>query len=372
MGHVIHKRVRGRVFAYGPYVREMNVWAKYVDELAILAPFQEHEEADPIDIAFEHPNILSHPVSSFDTLSFAGKMNAAASLPGILLSTLKAMRNADHIHLRCPGNMGLIGSIAQIFFPDKIKTAKYAGNWDKSSYRPKSYQIQQSILGNTSLSKNMSVLVYGEWPGESKNIKPFFTATYSNHERIDIQPRAIDSSQEIRLVFVGTLDSGKQPNLSIEVCHRLREEGINAKLDLFGEGELRDNLKNLISESDMKDHIFLHGNRPSNEIKEAFQKSHFLIFISKSEGWPKAVAEAMFWACVPITTKVSCVPQMLGNGERGELVEDKVEEVVKAVIGHIQDPEKYLNKAQKAMLWSREFTLEKFESEIKKMIVRAA
>ena len=38
------------------------------------------------------------------------------------------------------------------------------------------------ILSNTFLTKNMQVLVYGEWEGSSKNVKSFFTATYSELE----------------------------------------------------------------------------------------------------------------------------------------------------------------------------------------------
>src|SRR5690606_34200508 len=48
--------------------------------------------------------------------------------------------------------------------------------------------------------------------------------------------------------------------------------------------------------------------------------SHFLILASKSEGWPKAVAEAMFFGCILIVTPVSCVPWMLNYGSRGILI----------------------------------------------------
>ena len=40
------------------------------------------------------------------------------------------MQDADHIHLRCPGNIGLLGCFSSNFISKKIKTAKYAGNWD--------------------------------------------------------------------------------------------------------------------------------------------------------------------------------------------------------------------------------------------------
>ena len=70
--------------------------------------------------------------------------------------------------------MGLIGAIVNILFPNKQKTAKYAGNWDPKSKQPWSYRLQKWILSNTFLTKNMQVLVYGEWPNQTKNIKPFF------------------------------------------------------------------------------------------------------------------------------------------------------------------------------------------------------
>jgi hypothetical protein len=44
--------------------------------------------------------------------------------------------------------------------------------------KPWSYQLQQWILSNTFLTRNMKVLVYGVWDGQSQNIYPF-TASYS-------------------------------------------------------------------------------------------------------------------------------------------------------------------------------------------------
>ncbi len=103
-------------------------------------------------------------------------------IPIIIITIFKSCKKADHIHLRCPGNIGLLGCFVQIFFPKKIKTAKYAGNWDPQSKQPVSYKIQKFLLKNTILTKNMQTLVYGKWKNQSKNIKPFFTASFSDSE----------------------------------------------------------------------------------------------------------------------------------------------------------------------------------------------
>ena len=103
-------------------------------------------------------------------------------IPKICRSIYKVMKQVNHIHLRCPGNVGILGCIVQVFFPLKSKTAKYAGNWDPKSKQPITYRLQKWILRNTFLSKNIKVLVYGNWPKKSKNILPFFTASYQQHE----------------------------------------------------------------------------------------------------------------------------------------------------------------------------------------------
>jgi hypothetical protein len=48
--HVIHKRNGDQWFAYGPYVKEMNLWIRHVGEVTIVAPATK-TDADPIDLA---------------------------------------------------------------------------------------------------------------------------------------------------------------------------------------------------------------------------------------------------------------------------------------------------------------------------------
>ena len=71
---------------------------------------------------------------------------------------------------------------------------------------------------------------------------------------------------------------------------------------------------------------------------------------------------------MPVTSAVSCVPEMVGYGERGELVSDSVEDVCRAVESCLNDPELYQQKCTNAMEWARSYTLERFESEIKNLL----
>jgi glycosyltransferase involved in cell wall biosynthesis len=113
--------------------------------------------------------------------------------------------------------------------------------------------------------------------------------------------------------------------------------------------------------------ITLKGNQTAETVKKAYQKSHFLVLPSKSEGWPKVVAEAMFWGCLPLATPVSCVPNMLDDEERGLLLTMDVEQDMLKFRKLIVDSAKYQAKTNAALKWSRDYTIDKFESEIKQL-----
>jgi glycosyltransferase involved in cell wall biosynthesis len=289
-------------------------------------------------------------------------------IPFIFFTILKAMRQADHIHLRCPGNMGLLGAVAQIFFPKKKKTAKYAGNWDPKAKQPLSYKLQKWILSNTFLTRNMQVLVYGKWPKQSKNIKPFFTATYSDTEKIDIQPRAIAKDTLIKFLFAGTLSKGKQPLYAVQIVEELFKKGFKVNLELFGNGNERVVIQSYIKNNNLESFIFLRGNQTADFIKQKYQESHFLVLPSKSEGWPKVVAEAMFWGCLPIATPVSCVVNMLDNENRGILLNEILIEDCEKIELLLHNETLYQEKVLQAVTWSQNYTTDYFEEEIKKLL----
>lgn len=390
--HVQHIKSEKDYFGYAPYIREMNIWLRYVDEVLIVAPIVEME-INLIHEKYIHSKLRFYEVAEFEITSIVNLFKAVFRFPKILLCVYKTMKQSDHIHLRCPGNMGLIGAIVQIFFPKKIKSAKYAGNWDPSAKQPFTYKLQRWILSNTFLTKNMQVLVYGEWPNQTKNIKPFFTATYSVDEiqnsefRIQNElslraksrttEKSLDSARldkiEIDLpptsfLFVGTLSKGKQALYAIQLVEALYLQGKKVQLDLYGEGVLRTDLERYISENKLENIISLKGNQSKETVLKAYQSSHFLILPSKSEGWPKVVAEAMFWGCVPIASPVSCVPYMMGNGSRGIILKEKLSEDLDQIVAVIHDQKRYIEMALNAQSWSQQFTTDTFDAAICKLL----
>lgn len=395
--------LNGKLHLYAPYEKEMQLWAKHADTIQFCCPiWKEDRKLLIAPISFEVDNVIE--LQEFDITSFSNKLKAIPFAFVALIKIFKAMRQADHIHLRCPGNIALLACLVQIFFPYKQKTAKYAGNWDPISKQPWSYRLQKWVLSNTFLTRNMQVLVYGEWEGSTKNIKSFFTATYSESEiqnsafsiqnKFSLQSESITTESDFdiaqsdkkdnnslslraesrtnenqfKFLFVGTLSLGKQPLYAIQLVEEMHKKGKKVLLELYGEGILRKELEHYISHNNLEAIVFLKGNQNKETVLKGYQNSHFLILPSKSEGWPKVVAEAMFWGCVPIASPVSCVSYMMGNGSRGVVLQEDLNQDVNQIKTVINNQELYQKMASEGQTWSRQFTTDRFEAEISKLI----
>lgn len=363
--HTPHIVENQSYYAYEPYVREMNLWMRNVSKTHIIAPIKT-EPIPTIFSSYESKVNRFTKVPSISFISFFEALKAIFRIPLLFYKISSAIQQADHVHLRCPGTIGLIGCIAQIFFPKKSKTVKYAGNWDPHSKQPLSYKVQKWIVSNTFLTKNCKVLVYGEWNKQSSNILPFFTASYTSSQ-IDSSFKK-EISSPFHFLFVGSLVSGKRPLYAIQLVEKLLKNGVFCSLNLYGDGRLYSELKSYIDNNNLSQSITLHGNKPRNVIIEAYKKGHFLILPSKSEGWPKVVAEAMFWGCIPLSTQISCVPWMLGNGKRGRILTLYLDKDKQEVVTLLNERVQLQTISKQAQTWSHKYTLDNFEVAIKKLL----
>ena len=352
-------------FAYAPYVKELEIWRRNADEIHFCCPFWSTSRGLLIaEIPFKIHKI--HRSFDFEFTSLLKILVAIPKVIGNLFILFYAISKADAIHLRCPGNLSLLACLVQIFFPNKIKTAKYAGNWDPNAVQPWSYKIQKRILSSTFFTRNMTVLVYGEWKNQSKNIKSFFTATYSKDEIFEIENKSLQF--EIKFLFVGTLSHGKQPMYALQIVHELLKNKKNVLLTFCGEGDERTRLSDYIIDNQLEKFVSVVGNKTKEQMKFYYQQCNFLILPSKSEGWPKVVAEAMIWKCLPIATAVSCVKTMLDQDNRGLILTMNIDDDIKKILELIESEPKYFKKTNLAFDWSKQYTTDFFESEIKLLL----
>src|SRR5438874_1443075 len=113
------------LFAYGPYAREIDIWADLFPEVVIAAPCR--VAAPPADcLRFTRPNIRLSPQREKGGETLRAKLSQIFALPALTLGLVRVIRGADAVHVRCPGNLGLIGAAVAPLFSTRL-VAKYAG-----------------------------------------------------------------------------------------------------------------------------------------------------------------------------------------------------------------------------------------------------
>jgi len=100
-----------------------------------------------------------------------------------------------------------------------------------------------------------------------------------------------------------------------------------------------------------------------------YASSHVLVLTSESEGFPKVIAEAMAYGCVPIVTRVGSIPEVLN--ELAFLTDPKncVSETIDRINSFLQEPEVYQQLSKKAYLYATEhFDEDRFNNAWRELI----
>ncbi|EPC04218.1 hypothetical protein L861_02575 [Litchfieldella anticariensis FP35 = DSM 16096] len=103
------------------------------------------------------------------------------------------------------------------------------------------------------------------------------------------------------------------------VHYAIKEFNVSISLDIYGEGELRDEILSEISQLDMEGHIFLRGF--DKEIEKKIHQYDIFLFTSRWEGLPNALIEALGSGVSIVATDCPSGPkEILKDGRFGKLV----------------------------------------------------
>jgi len=369
VSHVPHYEFEGQIFAYGPYTRELEIWAELFPEVMITAPLR--REAPPGDaIAVRHRNIRLDPQWETGGDRLLSKVIQLAALPIHVWRLSCAMRQADAIQVRCPGNLGLLGCLLAPGFR-KPRVAKYAGQWTAYDGEPRTWRLQKAVLG--SRWWRAPVLIYGEWPNQPRHVVPSFSSVMDRSQMARARAAAppVFAKRPLEALFVGRLSAAKNVDCLLRALALLKAEGRSLRLRIVGGGPVRSELEALATSLKVADRVVFEGAVAQSRVFDFYEQAHVLVLASQTEGWPKAIAEGMAFGLVCIGSRRGLVPQMLGAGH-GLLVEPgDVGELAEALRQVDQDPGEASRMAARAASWAREFTLEGFREALRKTLESA-
>lgn len=130
--------------------------------------------------------------------------------------------------------------------------------------------------------------------------------------RVVHTPRRIVEKSLYRILAIGSLEQMyKAPDVLLEAIKRLKKLGVSCKLTWLGDGRHRAEMEMLASELGISDAVVWRGNVPQAEVDKAFENADIFAMVSRTEGLPRALIEAMAKGLPCIGTRVGGIPELL-------------------------------------------------------------
>lgn len=124
-------------------------------------------------------------------------------------------------------------------------------------------------------------------------------------------------NEQIVIINVGRLVWQKGQATLIESARLLKDKGLNFRLEIIGEGELRGDIEALISLHGLQEQVVMRGALPRNEVLEAMQAADIFAFSSLSEGFGIVLLEAMLSGLAVVAPNITGVSEIVMDGKTG-------------------------------------------------------
>lgn len=151
-------------------------------------------------------------------------------------------------------------------------------------------------------------------------------------DRSYLTQRAAPLADTNRLVCVGRLSEQKGQLLLVEAASRLARDGIDFRLVLVGDGELREEVEEQIAHGGIEHQVEITGWAPGDRVRQELEAARALVLPSFAEGLPVVIMEALAMERPVLSTYVAGIPELVVPGDCGWLVPaGSVDELVKTM-----------------------------------------
>jgi glycosyltransferase involved in cell wall biosynthesis len=134
------------------------------------------------------------------------------------------------------------------------------------------------------------------------------------------QTRSYNSDGPLKLVYVGRLVRTKGLFEVVDALMELKRAGRRFELCIAGGGPDERELMAAVESSGLKDRVRFLGSVFGEEKRRLWLDSDLFVFPSYMEGLPYSLLEAMAAGCVPVTTPVGAIADVMRDREHGLFV----------------------------------------------------
>lgn len=231
-----------------------------------------------------------------------------------------------------------LNSIIKKYKPDYIQTNLHSIIYVKNSRKYKTFHTVHNIASKE-LPKFMRKIAKRKYKKNtypvaiSEIIKQTIIKEY-NIENVHVVKNGIDTKKylensiiidkrPLNLVCVARFSEQKDHQRLLRVFSEISKDFPESKLLLFGEGPLKENLIEQSNQLNLSDKIEFCGS--SNQIEKELNKASLFILLSKYEGYPLSLLEAMSNGLPIIATDVGGNSEIVENQINGLISNDDYE-----------------------------------------------
>jgi glycosyltransferase involved in cell wall biosynthesis len=122
-------------------------------------------------------------------------------------------------------------------------------------------------------------------------------------------------SSEFSLITIGSLEQMyKAPDIVLHALARLKQQGINCRLTWLGGGKYSENMKSLASKLKISEQVDFFGYiKNHDKVRWFLDQSDLFLMVSRTEGLPRALIEAMARGLPCIGSRVGGIPELLDD-----------------------------------------------------------
>ena len=216
-------------------------------------------------------------------------------------------------------------------YPDGFAAAVLAGVLKKKlivGARGCDVNDQDNILGKRFLlhwALNRSELVFSVSASMKKTIENLGIdntkiRVIPNGISDEFNPPIYEKRNRNTILYCGRISSEKGVQYLIEAARILKNNGVDFRIELIGDGPDRQKIQDLTRSFDLMERITFKGEIPPESVAPAMRKAYLLCLPSIREGWPNVVMESLACGCPVVASRVGGVPEIIKNNELGILV----------------------------------------------------
>jgi glycosyltransferase involved in cell wall biosynthesis len=372
ISHTSHYLRSGEVVGWGATVREIDELVAEFGPLTHVAWL--HDAPAPgSSLPYRSGAVRFVGVRPAGGTRLRDKLAAILAIPMYAKTIISEMRRHDAVHVRCPAGISLVAVLLLPFLRrPRIRWIKYAGNWKPTGPEAASYRFQRWWLRRA--PHRAVVTVNGGWSDDPPHVHDFLNPCLDDAE-LAVAARLAHGKRlqgSVRLAFVGRLNPAKGAHRAVGALQRLAADGVEAELDIVGDGPQRAEIEAMVAHSGLAGRVRLHGALARDRLDGIYGAAHFVVLPSDTEGWPKILAEGMAYGAVPLASSVGSVAQKLEAFAVGRVFAPAdVEHLSRHVRDYVRDPGVWLQESRRAVAVASRFTYGEFTAAVRALLADA-